>query len=188
MAVHRDLAGLTDVELASLAAAGGQAAFGVLTIRHAAKVRGLLRRMGAQPALADDMAQDAFIAAFASIGGYRGEGSFGGWVCRVAARTYIRHIRREARYELMAETPDDTEITFDPGLKMDLDAALQQLSRAERLCVPLCSGAGMSHPEAADALNLPLGTVKSHVKRGLDKLRRLLAPEVEEASGKRPYG
>ena len=49
MAVHRDLAGLTDVELASLAAAGGQAAFGVLTIRHAAKVRGLLRRMGAQP-------------------------------------------------------------------------------------------------------------------------------------------
>jgi RNA polymerase sigma factor (sigma-70 family) len=188
VAIHRDLAGLSDVELASLAAAGGQAAFGALTIRHAAKVRGLLRRMGAQPALADDMAQDAFIAAFASIGAYRGEGSFGGWVCRIAARGYVRHVRKEARYELMAETPDDAEITFDPGLKMDLDAALAQLSTAERLCVSLCSGAGLSHPEAAEALNLPLGTVKSHVKRGLDKLRRLLAPELKEAAGNHPHG
>jgi RNA polymerase sigma-70 factor (ECF subfamily) len=40
----------------------------------------------------------------------------------------------------------------------------------------MCFGAGLSHQEAADALNLPLGTVKSHVKRGLDKLRTRLAP------------
>jgi RNA polymerase sigma-70 factor (ECF subfamily) len=59
---------------------------------------------------------------------------------------------------------------------MDLEEALKGLSAAERLCVSMCYGAGLSHAEAADALNLPLGTVKSHVKRGLDKLRARLAP------------
>ena len=63
-----------------------------------------------------------------------------------------------------------------PPLPTDLEEALKVLSPAERLCVSMCYGAGLSHGEAADALNLPLGTVKSHVKRGLDKLRARLAP------------
>jgi RNA polymerase sigma-70 factor (ECF subfamily) len=46
------------------------------------------------------------------------------------------------------------------------------------MCVSLCYGAGLSHAEAAAALNTPLGTVKSHVKRGLDKLRARLAPRI----------
>ena len=72
---------------------------------------------------------------------------------------------------------------------MDLDEALKSLSAAERLCVSLCCGAGHSHPEAAELLNLPLGTVKSHVKRGLDKLRRALAPEdTDVAVGNAPHG
>ena len=58
----------------------------------------------------------------------------------------------------------------------DLDEALKTLSETERVCVSLCHGAGMSHPEIAAAMNLPLGTVKSHVKRGLDKLRARLSP------------
>ena len=49
-----------DVELAALAAAGGRREFGELVRRHGSAVRGLLRRMGAQPSLADDIAQDAF--------------------------------------------------------------------------------------------------------------------------------
>ena len=54
---------------------------------------------------------------------------------------------------------------------------MKVLGKAERLCVTMCFGAGLSHTEAAEALNLPLGTVKSHVKRGLEKLRARLAPE-----------
>ncbi len=180
---------LSDIELASLSAAGDRAAFGVLMARHSGLVRGLVRRMGAQATLADDIAQDAFIAAFTGIGGYRGEGSFGGWVCRIASRLYIKHVRHEMRYELMAETPETADQWADPGLSKDLDEALKALSAAERLCVTLCSGAGYSHPEAAEILKLPLGTVKSHVKRGLDKLRRRLAPESEEpAVGNAPHG
>jgi len=61
--------------------------------------------------------------------------------------------------------------------RIDLDDAMKSLSPAERVCVSLCYGAGLSHAEAAAALNTPLGTVKSHVKRGLDKLRARLAPD-----------
>jgi RNA polymerase sigma-70 factor (ECF subfamily) len=57
------------------------------------------------------------------------------------------------------------------------------LSPAERLCVSLCYGAGVSHVEAAEAMNLPLGTVKSHVKRGLDKLRARLQPQAGQPLG-----
>ena len=58
----KPLRDLHDVELAALSAAGGRREFGELVRRHSPAVRGLLRRMGAQPALADDVAQDAFIA------------------------------------------------------------------------------------------------------------------------------
>ena len=64
----------------------------------------------------------------------------------------------------------------DPAGALDLDGALGELSAPERMCVSLCYGAGLSHSEAAAALNAPLGTVKSHVKRGMDKLRLRLAP------------
>src|SRR5690606_11808307 len=165
-----------DVELAALAAAGGRREFGELVRRHGSAVRALLRRMGAQPALADDVAQDAFIQAFQRCAEFRGEGTFAAWVKRIAARLYIKRRAKEARY--VDETAaDEAGPAVDPAGLVDLDAALKALSEPERLCVSLCHGAGMSHPEIASALNLPLGTVKSHVKRGLDKLRARLQPE-----------
>ena len=164
-----------DVELAAEAAAGGRRAFGELVRRHGSAVRGLLRRMGAQPSLADDIAQDAFIQAFERCVEFRGEGTFAAWVKRIAARLYIKRVAKEARYVAEVET-EETVAAPDPGGLMDLDEALKTLSEPERLCVSLCHGAGMAHPEIATALNLPLGTVKSHVKRGLDKLRARLQP------------
>ena len=176
------LASSHDVELAALASSGHRPAFGELVRRHGSAVRALLRRMGAEPGLADDVAQDAFLAAFEQITEYRGEGTFQAWVKRIAARQYIKRRRREARVDLMADPPEPEIAVFDAGAdaakRIDLDEALQCLTAAERLCVSLCYGGGLSHAEAADALNAPLGTVKSHVKRGLDKLRaRLVAGE-----------
>lgn len=164
-----------DVELAAQAAAGGRREFGELVRRHGSAVRGLLRRMGAQPSLADDIAQDAFIQAFERCAEFRGEGTFAAWVKRIAARLYIKRVAKEARYVAAVES-EETVSAPDPGGLMDLDEALKTLSEPERLCVSLCHGAGMAHPEIATALNLPLGTVKSHVKRGLDKLRARLQP------------
>ena len=162
-----------DVELAASAAAGGRREFGELVRRHGSAVRALLRRMGAQPALADDIAQDAFIQAFERCSEFRGDGTFAAWVKRIAARLYIKRVAKEARYVAEVET-EETVAAPDPGGLMDLDEALRGLSEAERLCVSLCHGAGMANQEIATALNLPLGKVKSHVKRGLDKLRARL--------------
>lgn len=172
---------LHDVELAALAAAGGRREFGELVRRHGSAVRGLLRRMGAQPALADDVAQDAFLLAFEKCAEFRGTGTFSAWIRRIAARLYLRRRAYDARY-VEVTTEEEAGPERDSLGQMDLDEALKGLSEVERLCVTLCHGAGMTHPEIAAALELPLGTVKSHVKRGLDKLRLRLDPE---ASGHR---
>jgi len=177
---HR-LSSLHDVELASLAASGDRQAFGELVRRHGSAVRALLRRMGVSAAEADDLAQDAFIAAFESIAEFRGEGAFGGWVKKIAARACMRRVQKDRQLRARLEAADlqDPTAPADPGRRMDLDEALKGLAEAERLCVSPCYGAGLSHAEAAEALNLPLGTVKSHVKRGLDRLRARLQPQPE---------
>ena len=172
---------LADIELATLAQAGDRSAFGELVRRHGAPVRALLRRMGAEPALADDLAQDTFLVAYEKIGEFRGQGAFAGWAKKIAARLYLKRSRRQGWMQSL----DNTDAAADPsgvggeneaGLRLDLDGALKLLSPAERLCVSLCCGAGFSHTEAADALKTPLGTVKSHVRRGLDKMKAQLDP------------
>jgi RNA polymerase sigma factor (sigma-70 family) len=174
-----------DQELAALAAAGDRAAFGELVRRHNPAVRGLLMRMGADPASADDLAQDAFIAAFGAVAEFRGEGTFAAWVKRIAARLYIKRWKKRLRLAEESEAP--VSLVGGEGeaaQRMDLDDALRELSEAERVCVSLCYGAGLSHTEASEALGVPLGTVKSHVKRGLDKLRNRLAPPSSGAGAR----
>jgi len=165
-----------DLELCAQAVTGERAAFGELVRRHGSAVRGLMRRMGAEAAEADDVAQDAFLAAFERIAEFRGEGTFAAWVKRIAARLYLRRLQRERRLAPLVEAPEAAVAADAADRLIDLDDGLKALSPVERLCVSLCFGAGLSHGEAAEALNLPLGTVKSHVKRGLEKLRTRLAP------------
>ena len=167
-------AALHDMELAALSAAGDRAAFGELVHRHGASVRALVRRMGAEPAAADDVAQDAFITAFERIGEFRGDGPFPAWVRRIAARLYARRARRRLEGDLADAAVEESAGPGEGELaaRLDLDAALSALSAAERVCVSMSYGAGLTHAEIADALGAPVGTVKSHVRRGLEKLRR----------------
>jgi len=189
---HSRFASLHDVELSTHAATGERRAFGELVRRHGSAVRGLLRRMGAQGAEADDTAQDAFLTAFERIAEFRGEGTFAGWVKKIAARLYLRRLQKERRIGAItaeADGEDSEDAAGDAEGRIDLDEALKGLGPAERVCVTMCFGAGLSHAEAAEALNLPLGTVKSHVKRGLEKLRTRLAPADGAAlEGKRGNG
>jgi RNA polymerase sigma-70 factor (ECF subfamily) len=181
-----------DVELAAKAASGDRQAYGELVRRHGSAVRGLLRRLGADSATADDLAQDAFITGFEQVGEFRGEGTFAGWIKKIAARLYLKKVKREARLIFSdaiepAEELGVRDASGDAASRIDLDDALKALSRGERLCVSLCYGADWSHGEAAEALNIPIGTVKSHVKRGLDKLRAKLA-RPEEGARREAHG
>jgi RNA polymerase sigma factor (sigma-70 family) len=178
-----------DLELAALAGAGDRAAYGELVRRHSASVRGLLRRMGAEPSLADDVAQDAFLAGFEQVAAFRGSGTFRAWIGQIAARQFVRRRRRDGRLTALADV-EDAAGGGESGAaqRIDLDEALKTLSEPERLCVSMCYGAGLSHQEVAELLNTPLGTVKSHVKRGLDKLRSRLSPDGAPATERKLHG
>jgi RNA polymerase sigma-70 factor (ECF subfamily) len=180
-------AALSDMELARLADHEDRGAAGELVRRSAPVISDLLRRMGAADAMADDITQDALVAALRSVASYRGEAAFSTWAMKMAARLYLKRRRREARTELMADP-----VGMDVGgpsaevgsiTRLDLDRALQRLSAPERLCVSLCHGAGLRHDEIALALRVPLGTVKSHVTRGLKKLKVLMTEPGSDPNG-----
>lgn len=173
--------GRHDIDLVTLTVMGDRSAYGELVRRHAASVRTLMRRMGADSARADDLAQDALILAFERISEFRGDGSFAGWLKRIAARLLLKQLRRDQGFISVAQVPEpepDLRLSSQDADRLDLDQALARLSRVERVCVTLSYGAGLSHNEVSETLGVPLGTVKSHVRRGLEKLRDIMGVKV----------
>jgi RNA polymerase sigma-70 factor (ECF subfamily) len=165
-----------DELLIQKAVAGDAAAFGLLVRQHQSKVRGFLRRLARNDAaLADDLAQETFLEAWRKIGQYRGEGSFGAWLCGIAWSRFLMELRR--RKEEPVEDIGDTEGS-DPrsaaDARLDLEKAMARLAPVERAALTLCYALGHSHGDAAEILGLPLGTVKSHVLRGRERLRTML--------------
>ena len=127
--------------------------------------------------LVEDLTSDTFIKAFDKLATYRGPGSFGPWLSRIATTQFLQLKRKEgtARMALAELGIDDVPVTRPAeAAALDLDKALAQLKPDERTVVVLCFGEGMSHSETADATGMPLGTVKSHALRGRNKLRHLL--------------
>jgi len=173
-----DLTRYSDVDLIRLCTGGDRAVFAELVRRHSGALRTCLRRMGAQPHDADDMAQEALMAAYEHLSEYRFDGPFAAWLKRIAARRYLKRVRGDKRYMLVddpavyeAEAPQ-----ADDFRAHNLDAALNRLKPVERLCVSLSFAGDLTHQEIADELKLPLGTVKSHIKRALERLKTILAP------------
>jgi len=171
--------------LAREAAAGDAAAFGVLVRQHQSKLRGFLLRMTrGNHALADDLAQDTFLEAFRKIAQFSGGGSFFGWLCAIAYSRYLMEARKR-KLESLDETddlPDDAPEPETASLaRIDLEMALARLVPAQRAALTLCFALGFSHEEAAASLNLPLGTLKSHVSRGRERLAGMLAAWRNEA-------
>jgi RNA polymerase sigma factor (sigma-70 family) len=170
---------ISDIDLAHQAASGDEAAFETLVRRYQGNVRGLCRRLTRHAAEADDVAQATFLMAWRKIGAYRG-GSFKSWICTIAYREFLK-ARRKKKIEV--EFDEQVHVLgFDSSAarlpeQMDLDRSLRLLPENQRICVVLCVASGMSHSEAAAATGFPLGTVKSHVNRGVAALRKQLASE-----------
>jgi RNA polymerase sigma-70 factor (ECF subfamily) len=157
-------------------------AFGELVRRHQSPVRGFLLKLARGDAhLADDLAQQAFIRAWQRLGTFRGEGKFSTWLFGIA----YNELRMEARkrkelsveeIEELPPEPDQPAANEQSNLRMDLNEAMKTLTPAERAAIILCCQNGLSHDEAARVLDCPLGTVKTNVLRGREKLRKKLTP------------
>jgi RNA polymerase sigma factor (sigma-70 family) len=155
-----------------------RSAFGELVRRHQPLVRGFLRRMlGGDSGLADDLAQETFIKAHRALRGFRGAAGFSSWLCAIAANELRAEWRRRKRHAAFLDEEPAEEIASaeaDDGLRRDLVAGLAQLPEAQRAALVLCFEHGLTQEEAAAALGLPLGTLKSHVARGKARLREIL--------------
>jgi RNA polymerase sigma factor (sigma-70 family) len=172
-----------DEDLVKRAKAGSTQAYDHLVRRHQNAVRGFLRRIVYEPSFADDVAQETFLKAWQSLGQWRGAsgdgGSFKGWLFSIAwnkandaRKSQARSLQRDTAWTQELDGVPDPESAS--RARLDLDRVLQALSPEQKLVVSLCYGAGLSHTEAAQALDMPLGTVKSHALRGREKaLERL---------------
>ena len=154
-------------------------AFAELVRRHQSSVRGLLRQLTrTDVALADDLAQETFLRAYKHIRSFRGEARFSTWLYRIAYNCFREEARKRKELVGIDETQLEAEPdpqSVDPALKHDLIHALQLLPLHERSAILLCCQNGLSHNEAARVLDIPLGTVKTNVLRGREKLKKLLA-------------
>jgi RNA polymerase sigma factor (sigma-70 family) len=158
---------------------GSERAFNTLIDRHQQAVRTFLRGITADRADADDIAQETFLAAWTQAKSFRGQGSVRSWLFSIAwrkakgsQRQWFRAARRDTVYhevftgDEVQETPAEDRIA--------LRQALQSLPLDQRASVTLVLGSGYTHAEAAEMLGIPLGTIKSHVLRGRERLRGIL--------------
>jgi RNA polymerase sigma-70 factor (ECF subfamily) len=175
------LAHAAEAVVVALARTGDTAAFEELLSRREAGLRRMLTRLCGDAALAEDLAQQAFVGAWKALPALREPAAFGGWLKRIAVHAWFAHARRVGHdLASLAEADAVADPLAGPAAadaNLDLARALAYLRPVERTCVVLAHGEGMTHDEIAVATGLPLGTVKSHIARGSARLRALLTPK-----------
>jgi RNA polymerase sigma-70 factor (ECF subfamily) len=176
------LDGLSDEELVQRGSDGDQAAFSELVRRHQGKVRGLLLRLSGNRVVADDLAQEVFLRAFRGLVGFEGRARFSTWLYRIAYNVFLNH---RARHRELHALPTGFESRQAAGpsdhaparsdLRRDLEGAIAQLPERYRAVITLHYIEDVSYPEMAEILDLPLGTIKTHLHRAKRMLRETMA-------------
>lgn len=152
-------------------------AFGELVRRHQSQVRNFLRKLCRDYVLADDLSQDCFLHAWDKLHTYAGHGSFIGWLLKVAYTTFLQSKRKSSRYgEILEQVGhqkalDNHDQARSSDEITDLDKFLAVLTEQERAVMILSYACGMSHREIGETADLPVGTVKSIIFRGKEKIR-----------------
>lgn len=173
--------------IARVLSRGDQHAFRQLVLRYQSPVRRWGRRLcKGDEAAGDDLAQEVFIKAHRSLRQYRGEARFSTWLYRIAfnlaasRRRLVREqweaVEWDEHGEQALQARQGCSDSMASDMRRDLDAALAGLSEAQQITLRLSLEEGMSHEEIASIMALPLGTVKTHLLRGKQKLRQQLAP------------
>jgi RNA polymerase sigma-70 factor (ECF subfamily) len=179
----------TDAELVRDALAGSQAAYRTLVARYASAAINVAARLVHDRAVAEELAQDAFVRAFARLGSYDPERKFSAWFFRVLHNLVIDHLRRRRVPTVSLETltADGYQGPIDAGvlspedelerraLGAALESALSRLRPDYREVMVLRYQQGLTVDEIARALQLPEGTVKTFLHRARKELAGLLA-------------
>jgi RNA polymerase sigma-70 factor (ECF subfamily) len=174
-------------------------AFSELVRRYQSGVRATLRRLTAgNHALADDLAQETFLSAYRNLRSFRQEARFSTWLFRIATNAFLAEARKRHeellgdRDAALVDDDDDGDGPFagtastggdharGTALHVDMERALAALSPAERATIVQCYHNDLSHEEAAYVLGCPVGTVKTHILRGKQKLKARLAAWAPE--------
>lgn len=170
----------------SLSQSGNRDAFAEIVNRRQAWIRSLMRRCCGKTSLAEDLSQQVFMQAWRSIRQLEKTSRFGPWLKRLAINVWLQHKRRK---DPLSEADDhkdaDSPASSTHSIALDLDRALATLQNDVRMCIILAYHERMTHAEIATLTGVPLGTVKSHIRRGSAQLQEQLAayaPTTEEAS------
>jgi len=172
---------------------GDEAAWRELVALHTRRVFALAYRFAGRADEAEDLTQEVFVKVYQTLDRYReGEGSFNAWIMAVARNHAIDHYRRRRSDALRkAEEPEvlDRMASDDEGALRSLETqervrlvhrGLQALPEELRVPLILCDLQGLPYAEIAQALQIPLGTVKTRLRSALIKIRK--ANELKEPS------
>jgi RNA polymerase sigma-70 factor, ECF subfamily len=179
-----------DLDLVRRAQQGEEPAFEALVERYKHRVFGLIVRTIGDRQRAEDLAQDVFLRVHRGLPYFRGEARFSTWVYRIVANLCAqeRSHRQVPELPLDAGGDQDGRPRCEPGRRDDaftdlelrdrLDKALARLPAQYRLLVAGHYLRGIGYEDLAEMLNIPLGTVKTHLHRAKRQLRQLLQTEL----------
>ena len=184
---------LTDLELVQRVQAGDKKSFDVLVLKYQHKVINLVMRYMHDPDTAQDVAQEAFIKAYKGLKNFRGESAFYTWLYRIAINTAKNHLvsqgRRTPTNDIDAEeaeqfegesalkeygTPENDMLRDE--IQSIVSNAIDALPDDLRTAIVLRELEGMSYEEIAEAMDCPIGTVRSRIFRARESIDKVLQP------------
>ncbi len=182
----------TDSELVARARRGNQAACREIVRRHQRPVFNLIVRMVRDRTLAEDLSQDAFLKVFSRLDRYDPQYKFSNWVFKIAHNTVVDHLRQRRGEPLPLDVrgrsdepsaaeprdpaaPDPLESLVRAEIAQEIECAVAALRPEYRQVIVLRYHEDLSHEEIARIMDLPVGTVKSHLHRARAQLAEALA-------------
>lgn len=188
-------AAAVDRELVKRVQAGDKAAFDVLVLKYQNRLVKLITRYVNDPVEALDVAQETFIKAYRALPNFRGDSSFYTWLYRIGVNTAKNHLvaRNRRPPEEDIDASDAEQYDFDSRLK-DQDspdsiiernevartivAAIEELPEDLRTAITLRELEGLSYAEIAEAMDCPIGTVRSRIFRAREAIDQKLKPLI----------